>query len=112
MIQMNVNRLLAPWLTRATHAVILYAAGVGGAGSTKMCVPWNVLFISSDAYAWQVAPPSCAICRVDLHKCNPLIPNLVVDKIVEKYIKALCTNRIDGWDVNGTKFKAWQERKG
>jgi len=42
---------------------------------------------------------------------TPITPNLAVDNAVEKYVEALRTNGIDGWEINGTKFQEWQIRK-
>ena len=64
--------------------------------------------------AWQMATPvlpSCAICRTGLSMYTPITPNLAVDNAVEKYVEALRTNGIDGWEINGTKFQEWQIRK-
>ena len=60
---------------------------------------------------WQMALPSRAICRRDPSASVPVISNLGMSSAVEKYVEALRTSGIDGWESAGTKFKVWQETR-
>jgi hypothetical protein len=107
----DINHFTAHLPTWVTHAVILFAESVGGAGSGKTWVPRNVPLLRINM--WQREAPSCAICRAGLSVSAPMIPNFAVDSAVEKHVQALRTSGVDGWesDGDGSKFTEWQARK-
>jgi hypothetical protein len=95
--------------TWVTHAVILFAETVDGAGLGETWVPRNVLLLRINT--WQMDAASCAICRANLSVDAPMIPNFAVDSAVEKHVQGLRTSGVDGWESDGSKFTEWQARK-
>ena len=104
-----MNLFTAHLPTWVTHADIVSAESVGGAGSGKTWVPRNVSLLRINM--WQREAPSCAICRASLSVDAPMIPNFAVDNAVEKHVQALRTSGEDGWESDGSKFTEWQGRK-
>lgn len=54
---------------------------------------------------------SCPICRTQLAHDFPLIPNISLDNVVEKYITLLAQGGSAVWSLEGEKFKEWYSRK-
>ncbi|KAM6497958.1 hypothetical protein JOM56_005906 [Amanita muscaria] len=54
---------------------------------------------------------SCPICRTQLARDFPLIPNISLDNVVEKYITLLAQGGSAAWSLEGEKFKEWYSRK-
>ena len=105
----DMNRFTVHLPTWVTHAAILFAETVGGAGSGKTWVPRNVSLPRINT--WQREAPSCLICRANLTVDAPMIPNFAVDSAVERHVQALRTSGVDGWESDGSKFTEWQASK-
>ena len=54
---------------------------------------------------------SCPVCRTRLENVSPMIPNIVVDNIVEKHIQALALSGDQDWVPGGLKAEEWHKRK-
>lgn len=63
-------------------------------------------------WQWNVKKKNkgCPICRTTLSKSQPLIPNIVMDNMVEKHIKVLAIGDED-WQIGGKKYNEWGARK-
>ncbi|KAG6869171.1 hypothetical protein C0993_012270 [Termitomyces sp. T159_Od127] len=76
-------------LISATPVGIVSAANVDGNGKGK----------------------ACAICRTELARDTPMIPNFAMDNTVEKHVAALGKSGIIEWKVGGSKHVEWLGRK-
>ncbi|KAG6910592.1 hypothetical protein DXG01_009543 [Tephrocybe rancida] len=54
---------------------------------------------------------NCAICRTELARDMPMIPNFAMDNTVEKHIAALGQSGIAEWKHAGSKLVDWLSRK-
>ncbi|KAF9014992.1 hypothetical protein BDQ17DRAFT_1228811, partial [Cyathus striatus] len=53
----------------------------------------------------------CPICRSAFARSRPMIPNIALDNLVEKYIHALRLSGDKDWGPDGSKYKEWLSRK-
>ncbi|GLB36429.1 putative zinc finger, C3HC4 type (RING finger) [Lyophyllum shimeji] len=54
---------------------------------------------------------TCAVCRTELSREMPLIPNFAMDNTVEKHIAALGQTGIAEWNPGGKLYEEWNFRK-
>lgn len=53
----------------------------------------------------------CPCCRKTLHVTMPMIPNIAMDNIIERHVKALALNGDQEWEPGARKFQEWEGRK-
>ncbi|KAK7468634.1 hypothetical protein VKT23_003139 [Stygiomarasmius scandens] len=53
---------------------------------------------------------ACPVCRTRCCHFKPLVPNIMVDNIIEKYIEILVKRGDKSWDVGGANRREWDER--
>ncbi|THV06087.1 RING/U-box [Dendrothele bispora CBS 962.96] len=53
---------------------------------------------------------TCPVCRTKCCHYKSLIPNIIVDNIVEKYIEIQVARGDEVWDVGGSKRIDWEQR--
>ncbi|KDQ54769.1 hypothetical protein JAAARDRAFT_135093 [Jaapia argillacea MUCL 33604] len=76
--------------------------------------PCGHCFCGDCGWAWiskNKRSPTCSICRAPLSKAAPMIPNFVMDNMVDKHIQALGTSGMADWKEGGSKLLEWQARK-
>jgi len=54
---------------------------------------------------------TCAVCRSKLSKDMPMIPNISMDNIVDRYIQSFGASGNEDWMPGGTKHVDWNFRK-
>ncbi|KIL71006.1 hypothetical protein M378DRAFT_175304 [Amanita muscaria Koide BX008] len=98
--------------------VAAYAANPCGHSFCGPCGDeWTRKNVSHTAYTHrrlilvQKRNDSCPICRTQLARDYPLIPNISLDNVVEKYITSLAQGGSAAWSLEGEKFKEWYSRK-
>ncbi|KIY51344.1 hypothetical protein FISHEDRAFT_27431, partial [Fistulina hepatica ATCC 64428] len=53
----------------------------------------------------------CPVCRVKLDRSRPMLVNISLDNIVERYIHALAQTVDVVWSPSGEKYREWEARK-
>ncbi|KAF8971511.1 hypothetical protein BDZ97DRAFT_1247172 [Flammula alnicola] len=53
----------------------------------------------------------CPCCRRTLDKTTPIIPNIAMDNVVEKHVRALALSGMQEWEPGGRKYHEWNVRK-
>ncbi|KAF8898403.1 hypothetical protein BD779DRAFT_1483713 [Infundibulicybe gibba] len=86
----------------------MYGDFVAVAHSSNPC---GHSFCGDCSWEWVMGKKSdrCPICRTKLCKTNPMIPNVVVDKLVDKHIQLLGSYD-DDWTPTGHSHKEWRAR--
>jgi len=54
---------------------------------------------------------NCPVCRTRLDNASPMIPNITIDNVVEKHIRALTLSGDQDWEPGGLKVEEWNKRK-
>ncbi|KAI6045062.1 hypothetical protein EDC04DRAFT_190152 [Pisolithus marmoratus] len=78
-----------------------------------MCNPCGHTTCGDCGYGWisrNRYSPTCAVCRSELIKSKPLLPNYVVDNIVKHHVSALAESGRAEWQERGYRFIDWKKR--
>ncbi|KAL4069442.1 hypothetical protein J3A83DRAFT_4251379 [Scleroderma citrinum] len=54
--------------------------------------------------------PTCPVCRSELIKIKPLLPNYAVDNLVKHHVHSLAMSGRPEWQQRGFKFIEWNKR--
>ncbi|KAG6837043.1 hypothetical protein H0H93_015906 [Arthromyces matolae] len=80
--------------------------------AAHLCNPCGHSVCGECGWQWKKrGKTNCAICRTELARDNPMIPNFSMDNTVEKHVAALGQSGIDEWKIGGTKYAEWCSRK-
>ncbi|KAG6902319.1 hypothetical protein C0995_001698 [Termitomyces sp. Mi166 len=74
-------------------------------------IPAVIVFVVNVAGNGRGRKANCAICRTELARDTPMIPNFAMDNTVEKHFAALGQSGIAEWKVGGSKHAEWLLRK-
>ncbi|KIM67059.1 hypothetical protein SCLCIDRAFT_219698 [Scleroderma citrinum Foug A] len=64
-------------------------------------------------YGWisrNIYSPTCSVCRSELIKIKPLLPNYAVDNLVKHHVHALSISGRPEWQERGFRFIEWNKR--
>ncbi|KAI6134070.1 hypothetical protein EV401DRAFT_2064240 [Pisolithus croceorrhizus] len=78
-----------------------------------MCNPCGHTTCGDCGYGWIARnrySPTCAVCRSELIKSKPLLPNYAIDNIVKHHVSALAQSGRAEWQERGYKFIDWKKR--
>lgn len=78
-----------------------------------MCNPCGHTTCGDCGYGWIARnrySPTCAVCRSDLIKSKPLLPNYAIDNVVKHHVSALAESGRAEWQERGYKFVDWKKR--
>ncbi|KAF9056650.1 hypothetical protein BJ165DRAFT_1399267 [Panaeolus papilionaceus] len=75
--------------------------------------PCGHTFCGDCGWQWYKKSPTggCPCCREKLDESNPIIPNIAMDNVIEKHIKALALSGKEDWSTTGQTYHDWVARK-
>ncbi|KAG5733067.1 hypothetical protein E4T56_gene3567 [Termitomyces sp. T112] len=80
--------------------------------AAHVCNPCGHSICGECGWQWKrKGKTNCAICRTELARDMPLIPNFAMDNTIEKHIAALGHSGISEWKISGSKHIEWLGRK-
>ncbi|KAI6005144.1 hypothetical protein F5J12DRAFT_127239 [Pisolithus orientalis] len=78
-----------------------------------MCNPCGHTTCGDCGYGWisrNKYSPTCAVCRSELIKSKPLLPNYAIDNVVKHHISALAESGRTEWQKQGYRLIDWKKR--
>ncbi|KAJ3933307.1 MAG: hypothetical protein NXY57DRAFT_892295, partial [Lentinula lateritia] len=64
----------------------------------------------AEQWLYDKGAETCPNCRRKTNYLRPVIPNIIVDNFVERYIQVCALSGEEAWQTDGVKLTEWLER--